>query len=453
MEDRDLAFRLVYADGINLRHLAHSLRADKEVVLVAVQNNGRALRYAHEYLKRDRDVVADALSNRGRLADVHEDLRDDEELVVLAIHQDPYNVVHASARMRADPQVHRLVIDYHAPLLAHLIDVADADVRRAVEASPATLMYAPDHIKADPEVVLPAVAKCPHGIQHASLQIRSDRSLMMRVVKRYGALLQYAAPGLLEDAGLVIAAVRRSHAAYEYVPAHLRVGLQERLFAVNPEIYRYLDLATRRDRNLVLRAVRHRAATFKHVPKDVVDKEIAVLAVSKLGMLLGSVPPALQKDPDVYLAAVADTHYATQLIPESLLRNKEAVLALVEVNGMALGYVDKTLRGDPEVVRRAVKRDLRAIRFASPALRRDRMLHLLAARTSDDALERLDDANAEITGLLARLDEVVDTVAAVAARYPEHTEVAEAVAARVHHPEGVVFHSVHKRGFEQAFLS
>ena len=42
------------------------LRADKELVMLAVQNQGRALRHAAKHLREDRDVVAAACRSSGR---------------------------------------------------------------------------------------------------------------------------------------------------------------------------------------------------------------------------------------------------------------------------------------------------------------------------------------------------------------------------------------------------
>ena len=42
---------------MSLQHASQELRADREIVLAAVQQNGEALRFASEELKADREVM------------------------------------------------------------------------------------------------------------------------------------------------------------------------------------------------------------------------------------------------------------------------------------------------------------------------------------------------------------------------------------------------------------
>ena len=72
-------------DGYALRHASPEVRADREVVLAAVQQSGYALRHASLEVRADREVVLAAVQEDGyALEHASPELQQDEELIALS---------------------------------------------------------------------------------------------------------------------------------------------------------------------------------------------------------------------------------------------------------------------------------------------------------------------------------------------------------------------------------
>ena len=54
-------------NGGILQYASEELRADREIVLAAVQDNGWALEYASDELRTDREIVLAAIQKDGRI--------------------------------------------------------------------------------------------------------------------------------------------------------------------------------------------------------------------------------------------------------------------------------------------------------------------------------------------------------------------------------------------------
>ena len=71
--------------GLVLAYAVPEIRADKEVVLMAVSRDGRALQFAAVELRDDREVVMKAVGHHGRAIEfASERLRGDLELAAMA---------------------------------------------------------------------------------------------------------------------------------------------------------------------------------------------------------------------------------------------------------------------------------------------------------------------------------------------------------------------------------
>ena len=138
--NKEEVLEAVRADGMSLEHASVELRADREVVMAAVNNDSWAFQFASEEIRNDREVTEEAFyggnqndasglafaseelkDNKGFIIDlfstvelerlcpddlsyVSETLRDDKELVLLAM-KNGYCLEHASERLRGDKEV------------------------------------------------------------------------------------------------------------------------------------------------------------------------------------------------------------------------------------------------------------------------------------------------------------------------------------------------------------
>jgi hypothetical protein len=110
------------------------------------------------------------------------------------------------------------------------------------------------------------------------------------------------------------------------------------------------------------------------------DKDIALAACSRSGILLDHVGEELSEDRDVVLAALHNRGRALEFVGATLKEDRDVVLAAVKNDGFALVYASAGMRADREVMMEAVKRDGLVLNAASEELRADREIAIAAVR-------------------------------------------------------------------------
>ena len=83
--------------------LSKNLKADREIVLVAVTNCKYALKYASKNLKADREIVLAAVTKHGSaLYYASENLKADCEIVLIAVSDYSFALIYANASLYKD---------------------------------------------------------------------------------------------------------------------------------------------------------------------------------------------------------------------------------------------------------------------------------------------------------------------------------------------------------------
>ena len=102
--DRALAMELVQQDGLALQHLAPRWQDDYEIAMAAVTQNGFAFRFASVALRANRELVAMAVESYGRnLCYVSDQqLRSDHDLLLRCISKNSWALQYASDSVRLD---------------------------------------------------------------------------------------------------------------------------------------------------------------------------------------------------------------------------------------------------------------------------------------------------------------------------------------------------------------
>jgi len=101
--DKKRAAQAVRRNSSLLRHMPKELRADRDIVLAAVEGDPMALAFAHESLKADRDVVFRAVSKDGMaLEHSSADLKADRDLVLAATLRSPDAIRFAPQQLKED---------------------------------------------------------------------------------------------------------------------------------------------------------------------------------------------------------------------------------------------------------------------------------------------------------------------------------------------------------------
>lgn len=101
-----------------------------------------------------------------------------------------------------------------------------------------------------------------------------------------------------------------------------------------------------------------------------IDKRIRYISgVSQNGTALRKLSVEYRKDKEIVLAAVRNTGLALRYAVEYFSDDKEVVLAAIRQNPMTLRYASHRLRDDADVVRTALEIDMRALQYASERFR------------------------------------------------------------------------------------
>merc|ERR1711920_859543 len=105
--ERAALLAAVKVDGYALRSACKRLRADREIVLAAVKQNGKVLVFAPEDLRKDREVVMAAVKQNGKaLVFAHASMKGDKEVVLEAVAEGGHVALwHASDDLQHDKEV------------------------------------------------------------------------------------------------------------------------------------------------------------------------------------------------------------------------------------------------------------------------------------------------------------------------------------------------------------
>jgi hypothetical protein len=162
-----------------LKIVSPGLKADKEVVLLAVALYGRALQWASQQL------------------------RDDKEVALAAVKQDPFVLNWASESLRKDKEFVIAAIKSQEGRLSFIPDFvlrewfSDRDVAILVVAQDGSLLqHACPELKADRDLVITAVQKTPTALQWASRELKTDKQLVLLAALQNRPILMCTSPNI-----------------------------------------------------------------------------------------------------------------------------------------------------------------------------------------------------------------------------------------------------------------
>ena len=305
--DKEFMLALLAYNGTYLEHASDELKADKEVIMAALQS-GYSLPYEHvsDALKTDRDFLLEIVSLDARcLKFFSEEFKQDEQIVL------------AAAKHFGDA-----ALEFGAEKFKTNKNI----ITEAVKSGRKALSFLAENEKNDKNLVITAVKHHGYALQYASEQLQNDKDVVIAAitaVDQYSNTLQYASEELRNDKDVVITAVGRNGNALQYASEELR-----------------------NDKDVAMAALINSTEAFKYVSERLQsDKEFILHAIG-------------QKDED----AVDDDldYYISDNIPEKLKADKDFVLEMVKVNGMVLGCVSDELKVDKDVVTLAVKNNGKA---------------------------------------------------------------------------------------------
>ena len=277
----------------------------------------------HPNWKHPIENRADALEavrfNSCFLENVHESLRADKEIVLIAVsHRWVDYTVLQTAWMKENP--------FGAGFYQKDLDFV-FDAYRPSESGP--LKWASQELKDDFDVVFAAAKAWGFSIQEASLRLQANRDIALAAVKENGLALSLLNEEWRNDKEIVLAAVTNKNDSNIFI----------------------VDVLGCASQNL----------------KD--DYEVVLAAVRYQGRQIEGASIRLQHDRGIALEAVNNDGSSLEFLSASLRDDRDVVSRAVSHVGHALEFASDRLKNDKEIVRLAIRDHTNNIRFASKKIR------------------------------------------------------------------------------------
>ena len=340
-DDKEIVMKLVACYGGALRYVSDRLRSDEEVVRTAVADNGYAVQYALitidlslAYLAVERDngsishlgsiytanrsIMEFVIARCGMLLSyASEELKDDEELVLLAISKSAGAFEYASPRLRADRDFIMLAVAKNGCILHNILET-EIDIEMitlAVKTYGRALQWATVEQQDDYDLVKAAVSQNGSAIKWASWRLKSDRDIVMIAVGRNHMALRYVAEKFRADKEIIMYALSQSCEAIEYIGKELKNDIEIIKYALTPihkcsyfsalewvgydilDNWEMVNMAIAQSSNST---IRYASARLRN------DKCLAIRAVSKRGDSIHHLSSRLQNDREVALSTILE---------------------------------------------------------------------------------------------------------------------------------------------------
>lgn len=171
IKDKDIATKFLSINGILLKYVSEELRNNIEIVKLAISQNVFALEFASEELRNNIEVIKFAVSQTCfALQFASEELRNNIEVVKLAISQDGITLKYASEELRNNIEV----------------------VKLAVSKSEYAFRFASEELRNNIEVVKLAVSQDGCALNFASEELRNNIEVVKLAVSQDGRALEFA---------------------------------------------------------------------------------------------------------------------------------------------------------------------------------------------------------------------------------------------------------------------
>ena len=327
LRDRDVVLNVLRGSqaGDLLKWCNRVIRDDKEIVLLAVSRRGTLLHYASDRLKEDEEVVHAAVANDGWAYQyVHDDLRYSQTIATLAFSSAPMALFYAPSEIRSDKGI----------------------LLESVRRNGLCLRWAVAQLRNDGVVVDAAVTQDGRALQYVSSHFKGDETTVRKAVANNGHALEFASPSLCDDVEIVRLAMGSLTSAFIYGGP-----------------------TARRDPELTKMALEGFPTALAHMETDLVTEEMVWLAARCFPEALLHVPQKWKDNKEVVMHCVggADVLWCAS---HRLRQDAGVVHRAVETHAQALLSVtcgsfwsDRTMvidacRRSSLVAKRAVSMDL-----------------------------------------------------------------------------------------------
>ncbi len=247
LADRDIASALIEASGQFFSKLPEELRADREMILLALKKGASAKIIPNHFINDKEMALARVSANGWALEELSEDFKSDVDIVIAAGTQNPLSLEHTSPKLLTDKDKLLSLFATLPSILEHIPDRITSDksfMLRAIKLDGYAYRFASDDLKADADVISAAIAADTTILSYAPEAIRDQKELVLSEVRKRASELQYASKRLRSDPDVIAAA--QSSNPWDAARYALKLW-SENLLYVAPEFLSATDEAEDRD--------------------------------------------------------------------------------------------------------------------------------------------------------------------------------------------------------------
>lgn len=206
--------------GCPFEYVPEVFRDDEEVVTIAISEDPNALQFASERLKSSREFILEAIGiNPYNLIHASHDLLNDKILIRDALSGSAGWLVYAIY----DPECKRLFCDegrlYGNEIFEHLNDDLKADrefILEMVKLRGFAFINIREDLKNDREIILAALSNSGAIIEYLSPEFQDDEEIVISALKKSGYFIRYASDRLKSNKDIVLLAIKNDPKSIEY---------------------------------------------------------------------------------------------------------------------------------------------------------------------------------------------------------------------------------------------
>lgn len=448
---REVSLAAVQQDWCALTLAVEEMPLERDIALALVKKNWQSFRHLAERLRNDREIAEAAVGQCWEAIADSPLLCADFDMGMMAIDQDYMAFKILDPLLKDNDRIVKHVIN--KPEAASLIKFASDRIRDdseivllAVKKDWRTLESGSEKVKANPKVVMASFEQDAQALQWASSKLLRDPKAMRKFVVVNTAALDYMDNSVIElgefagvlsrdklvpakvilaiaektwralevlsdewraNKNIMMAAVSQSVEALEYIPdgSWLYGDIDVMRIAVAKD-YKNMARAANKlweERDIVLSAIEQNWEIMKEVPgiyeKDLWNDDLVVrTCVKQSAEALLKAAKSYWSEVDIALLAVQKDwtilKHAPKMAAGTLWSDKTIVRCAVRQSGLALQYAHNDLWQDDHLVELAISNNWEVMKVAppkvAPGLWRTRRLVKLAVEQNWEALEFAD---------------------------------------------------------------
>lgn len=250
--NREVQLYRARQDGPNMLS-GRKHKYDPEMVIEAVKGDGNNLKYASDDLKADRNFILKILSlkSSGAYQYIDERLKQDRELLLMAVEFDPQAIDHTEVEI--DEKLALYVIKKGYKRIPQGFESNKNVVLEAVKCNPLMLYYADVELKEDPEIVLEALKRDPTTIMYAGEKFQCDPKIATKVVSKFPFIFPKMCKKARNTPEIALITV-----------------------TLIPEMMKYVDVECKNNPEFIMKSLMYNSEVLNHLNKEYKNNPILV---------------------------------------------------------------------------------------------------------------------------------------------------------------------------------